>query len=153
MAEKKKTGYVKKKAFVMDPKDRLPRDKHGHVILGTGWIIKKIPEGVCSLLDIDENGNAKPKTEEKRQAELKRRPAPKRKPAGGAKIAMSDVEKALGKGYVMEPDRSYKCRRWVVTKNTREWRIRFNGKLDDAIKEIKKDGAAVFLKKYSKEGR
>lgn len=130
----------------------LERDENGNYIFDDTWKVIRIPEGALSMEDVDKNGNLI-----KRPEPTVKRPAPKkaaRKARGnGAAVTMSDVEAALGRGYSMEPDRSYKCRRWIVTKGQKEWRIRFNGRLADAIKEIKKSGAAAWLKKHTMEGR
>ena len=56
-------------------------------------------------------------------------------------------------GWTIERDKAYKCRRWIVARGKKEWRVRYNGKLGDAVREIKKNGAQAWLKKYTMRGR
>lgn len=139
-------------AQVCDVFESIKRDDKGNMVLDDRFKVVTIPDGVMSMDELDADGNVKPRPKEKPEPKRPRHVQKKRRP-GGAAVTMADVEAALGRGYSMEPDRTYKCRRWIVARGKKEWRVRYNGKLGDAVREIKKNGAQAWLKKYTMRGR
>jgi hypothetical protein len=117
-----------------------------------GAVITKIPEGVLDITEIDKPEKKKKVNVKKQEQTIKQLEKIIKRKSRGAMIktaSIKEVQKALGSRYVIERDRSYKCRRWIVTSKDKEWFIRFNDPLCIAVDYINKHGAAKFLKEFS----
>lgn len=128
-----------------------------------GYTVIKVPDGVMNMAEIDKPvqkpkkkkvSKEKAKRDAKIVVKLEKAIQRKVKPKILIKTAsIRDVAAALGKKYLVERDRNYKCRRWVVTKGDKEWFIRFNAPLEEAVYYIEQYGAVKFLKEFSMPSR
>lgn len=122
-------------------------------------VVVKIPDGI---LDVNETEASikkkKPKVNVKQQKaiikKLEKEIQKRNRPKVLIKTAsIKHVQEALGNKYKVERDKSYKCRRWIVSTKTKEWYIRYNDPLIYAVAFIEEYGAAKFLKEYTMESK
>jgi len=127
------------------------------------WKITKIPDGALDIHDTEEKIKSKAQEKQKKKEEaikanavkeLEKIIKTKRKTKTLVKTAsIKDVQIALGKKYIIERDKNYKCRRWVISDGKKDWYIRFNDPLFFAVDFIQEHGARKFLKKYEMKSR
>ena len=133
-----------------NPKPKEP------IMTGT-WNVIQIPEGVLDINEIEKPKQKKKKVNVAKQIKIIKKLDKAIKKQESKTLfktaSINDVQKALGKKYLIERDTNYKCRRWIVTKDHKEWRIRFNDPLMFALSYIEQNGAAKFLKDFSMKSK
>jgi hypothetical protein len=122
------------------------------------WKVQKIPEGILNINDINKPDSSKSKIKKQKETikvleKILKKQKTKKELIKTASI--KDVQDLLGKRYTIEPDKNYKCRRWIVIENKTQkiWRIRFNDPLIYAVSFIQQNGIAKFLKIYTQKSK